>query len=255
MEKESTGAIIKALRILEAFLKEQDGEIGISKLSDLTGLKVSTVHRIASILVDNGYLIQRENRAKYSIGLKPLAFYRALNRNLKIKEVALPSLEKLRLVSGESANLAILDSDEAVYIEHIESNQTLRAFTEVGNRAPLHCTGVGKIFLAFMREQQLRDFITNNSLFRLTDNSITDYDELEKELSIIKRDGVAIDNGEMEIGVRCIAAPVMDSNGNVIAAMSISGPFTRLNSTRVEELKPVVKSAAMETSKAMGYVD
>jgi len=254
MEKESTGAIIKALQILEAFLREQDSEIGISRLADLTGLKVSTVHRIASILVDKGYIKQRENRAKYSLGLKHLEFYKALNKNLKIKEIALPSLEKLRIVSGESANLAVLDSNDAVYIEHIESNQTLRAFTEVGNRAPLHCTGVGKIFLAYMSKQQLYNFFSNKSLIRLTDNTITDSDELAKELSIIQRDGVALDNGEMDIGVRCIASPVMDSNGNVIAAMSISGPYTRLNSKRAEELKPVVKSAAIEASKAMGYV-
>ncbi len=152
-ENETSGVITKTLNVLESFLKEQDCEIGISRLAELNGLKVSTAHRIASILAEKGYLKQPEKRGKYTLGLKFLQFNDVIKRNLKIQDIALPFLEKLRLVSGESVNLAILDRNEVVYIEHIDSNQTLRTFTAIGNRAPLYCTGVGKVFLADMNKE------------------------------------------------------------------------------------------------------
>jgi IclR family transcriptional regulator, KDG regulon repressor len=252
MEKESFGAIFKVLNLLEVFLKDSENEIGISRMAELTGLKVSTVHRIASTLVEKGYLSQQGKRGKYTLGLKFLEFSNALKRNMKIRDIALPYLEKLRVVSGESTNLAISDQNSVVYIEHVDSNQTLRTFTKVGNRAPLYCTGVGKVFLAFMNADD-KGFLNDFNFTRYTDNTLMSCEELEKEIAVIKREGVAIDNGEMEIGVRCIAAPVRDSNGQVAAAVSISGPYTRLNGTRVEELKPMVLSFALDISRAIGY--
>ena len=252
MENETPGAITKTLEVLEIFLRKSEGEVGISEIAQLSGLKVSTAHRIASLLVDKGYLTQSGKRGKYSLGLKFLEFNNILKRNFRITDIALPHLEKLRISSGESCNLAILDKNEVVYIEHIECNQTLRTFTVVGNRAPLYCTGVGKIFLAQMTED-LRQSIVRKPLMRFTDNTITDFAELEKEISLIQRENVSIDNGEMDIGVRCLAAPVKDSTGNVIAAISVSGPFTRLNNRRIEELKPLIKSCGLEISRAIGY--
>ena len=252
MENESTGVIVKTFKVLEAFLIEQNGDIGISQLASLTGLKVSTVHRITSVLVAGGYLRQLGKRGKYTLGLKFIDFGNAIKRNLRIKDIVMPIMENLRTATGESVNLAIRDQDNVVYVEHVDSKQTLRTFTEAGNRAPLHCTGVGKIFLASMREEE-RIILSKKLFTRFTDNTITDFREMEKELSIIRREGIAIDNGEMDIGVRCIAAPVKDSDARVIAALSISGPYTRLNNKRVEELKPLVRGYALEISRTLGY--
>lgn len=252
MEKESFGAIFKVLNLLEVFLKDSENEIGISRMAELTGLKVSTVHRIATALVEKGYLSQQGKRGKYTLGLKFLEFGNALKRNMRIRDIALPFLEKLRMVSGESTNLAIPDQNSVVYIDHVDSNQTLRTFTQVGNRAPMYCTGVGKIFLAYMKAEE-KSFLSNLSFTRYTDNTLANFEELEKELAVIKREGASIDNGEMEIGVRCIAAPIRDSNGLVIAAVSISGPYTRLNNKRVEELKPLVVNFGLDISRALGY--
>jgi IclR family transcriptional regulator, KDG regulon repressor len=251
MENEPSGVIVKTFEVLEVFLKQPETEIGISQLATLTGLKVSTVHRIASILISKGYLRQLENRGKYCLGLKFLEFDNALHRKLKIGDIALPLLEKLRTATGESANLALLGQNDVVYIEHVNSNQTLRTFTQVGNRAPLYCTGVGKILLAYMEDKDRRSM--KEPFPRLTDNTITNSEELEKELAAVRREGVAVDNGEMDIGVRCVAGAVKNSRGKVIAAISISGPFTRLNSKRVEELKPLVKGVGLELSRAIGY--
>ena len=251
MKNISPRVIAKALDILELFLK-QEKEIGISELADLTGFNVSTTHRIVSALVNRRYLKQQGKRGKYSLGLKFLEFYSALKKTLKIRDVAFPFIQKLHTISGESVNLAILESNCAVYIEHVESSQFLRTFAEVGNRVPLHCTGIGKVFLAYMSEEEL-SFLTTESLHRYTDNTITDFNELKKELLVVRREGVAVDNGEYDIGIRCVASPVRDMSGNVIAAISTSGPHTRLNAERLEELKTLIKSYGLEISRATGY--
>jgi IclR family transcriptional regulator, KDG regulon repressor len=251
VKNELSGVTNKIMNILEIFLKHER-PLSISEMASLTGLNVSTAHRIASTLVDYDYLRQDGKRGKYTIGLKFLKFNNVLAKNFTIKDIALPFLEKLQAMSGESANLAIMDKNEIVYIEHIEASYSLRTFTAVGNRAPLYCTGVGKIFLANMSEEQLASAL-GKPLTRYTDNTITDIEEMKKELSVIKREGISIDKGEMENGVRCIASPIFDSNNNVIAAISISGPYLRLTNTRVDDLKNLVKENALEISRIIGY--
>jgi IclR family transcriptional regulator, KDG regulon repressor len=251
MKNELPGLLVKALNVLEVFSKNEK-PISISELANATGLNISTAYRIAATLVSYGYLRQDGKRGKYLIGLKFLEFNAVLMKTLTIREIALPALKKLRLASGESTNLAIRDRNEVIYVEHIESNYTLRAFTAVGNRAPLHCTGVGKVFLAAMSEFEIKSLM-EKPLARFTDNTIIDLKELYNELSMVKREGLAVDNGEMEMGVRCIAAPVKGAGGETVAAISVSAPYIRLNNTRLEELKPLVKEHALEISKIMGY--
>jgi DNA-binding IclR family transcriptional regulator len=142
-------SISKALNILEQILAVHE-QVGVSKLAELTGLNVTTTHRIANLLVKRGYLRQTQRGGKYWLGSKFLEFYAASKEILKIREVALPFLENLHKTVGESVNLAILDSDEVVYIEHIASHHSLRTFTQIGNRVPCYCTGVGKILLAYL---------------------------------------------------------------------------------------------------------
>ena len=174
-------------------------------------------------------------------------------RGMKIADVALPFLENLNKVVNESVNLVILDSNEAIYVEHIESYHDLRTFTQVGNRVSLHCTGVGKVFLAHMTEEELEGFLTSKGLPYYTENTITDFGKLKKELLTVKREGVAKDNEEKELGVKCVASPVKDFDGNVVAAVSVSGPRSRLSGNRMEELKSLVKNYGLEISRAMGY--
>jgi len=242
----------KALDILESFLK-QEGEMGIAALSNLSRLNISTAHRITSLLVKRGYLNQRQKRGKYYLGPKLLEFGSIVKRRMKIRDVALPFLQELNKVVDESVNLAILDANEAVYIEQIESNYNLRIFTAVGNRVPLHCTGVGKVFLAHMGEAEVERFLNSKALPYYTKNTITDFSQLKKTLLIVRREGIAEDDEEMEVGVRCVASAVKDCDGNVVAAISVSGPSARLSGKRVAELKLLVKRCGFEISRAMGY--
>ncbi|MFC2007773.1 IclR family transcriptional regulator [Chloroflexota bacterium] len=242
----------KALDILEVFFKH-DGEIGITELANLSGVNISTAHRITSLLVKKKYLSHRQKRGKYSIGFKFLEFSGTVKRRVKVRDVALPFMKEINAMVGESVNLAILDSDEAVYIEQVESSKSLRIFTEVGNRAPLYCTGVGKIFLAYMADEEKNRILHDKGLYPLTENTTTDIDTMNNVLIKIKHDGYALDDGEMEQGVRCVASPVRDWNGNVVAAVSVSGPSARLSNERLGELIPLVKNSGLEISRAMAY--
>jgi DNA-binding IclR family transcriptional regulator len=172
---------------------------------------------------------------------------------MKIRDIAFPIADALNKMVGESVNIAILDRNEVVYIEHIETNKSLRIFTQVGNRVPLYCTGVGKIFLAHMSDDELEKALSGTALLPHTPNTITDIERLKQELELVKAEDVATDKEEMEIGVRCIASPVKNSDGSIIAAISVSGPTARLNNKRVNEVKTLVKSCAVEVSRALGY--
>jgi len=242
----------KAFDILEVFLK-QEGEMGIAALANLSRLNISTAHRITSTLVKRGYLNQRQKRGKYYLGPRLLEFGSIVKRRMKIRDRALPFLQELNKMVDESINLAILDANEAVYIEQIESNHNLRIFTEVGNRVPLHCTGVGKVFLAHMGEAEVERFLNSKALPYYTENTITDFSQLKKQLLIVRREGIAEDDEEMEVGVKCVASSVKDCDGIVVAAISVSGPSARLSGKKVAELKLLVKRCGWEISRAMGY--
>ena len=241
-----------ALDIIELFLK-YNKELGVSELAKLTGLNISTAHHLASILVSRGYLKQKQRRGPYSLGFKYLEFSSAIRSHLQLRDVAYPVLEKLSITVGESTNLAIMDSKEVVYVECIESNQNLRTFTKLGNRVPLYATGVGKIFLANMNIDDLNEYINSVELSRRTDSTIVDAKELKEQLADILKQGYAIDNEEMEIGIRCIASAIRNWEGRIVAAMSISGPSSRLNTARINDLIPVVKGCSLDISKCLGY--
>ena len=242
----------KALDILEIFLKRDD-EIGLSELASLCGLNITTTHRIVHTLVKRGYLNQKQKRQKYSLSTKFLQYGNVITKRMKIRDIASPILDALSKMAGESVNIAILDRNEAVYIEHIETSKSLRIFTQVGNRVPLYCTGMGKVFLAYMNCDELDKALNSNDMLPHTVNTITDVNRLKRELEQVKQEGFAVDNEEMEIGVKCIASPVKNSTGDVLAAISVSGPTARLSNKRVDEIKPLVKSCALEISRALGY--
>ena len=231
----------------------QKDEIGISELANLSGLNISTAHRIASTLVKRGYLNHQQRGERYSLSPKLLQFSSIIRKRMQIGDVALPFLYKLNKIVDENVNLAILNADGAVFIETVESSHYLRTFPQLGAKEPLHCTGVGKVFLAHMQDKELERLLNSKGLPYYTKNTTRDVSKLKQELSIIKREGTAIDNEEFVPGVKCVASSIKDVNGNVVAAVSISGPSARLHSGRMQELKSLVKSCALEISRAIGY--
>jgi len=242
----------RALDILESFLK-QEGEIGLVELANLSKLNISTTHRIASSLVKRGYLNQQNKRAKYSLSAKLLEFPPFVKNITKIADIAFPFLVELSNQVNESVVVSVLDRNEAVNIEQVECRQNLRFTSRVGARLPLHSTAAGKILLAHMTGEELEKFLHSKELTCFTENTITDPNRLRAKLATIRREEIAINEDEFELGVKCVASSIKDGSGKVVAAVTVSGPSARLNSHRVREFRYLVKNCGLEISKALGY--
>jgi DNA-binding IclR family transcriptional regulator len=244
-------SIDRTLDVLEA-LSSRRAPTGISELAHQVGLHVSTVHRLLATLVDRGYVRQDPETSRYHLGSRVFALASAADVHLDVRLVARPFLERLMRTAGETANLVIATSEEVVYIDQVESTHLVKMFTQPGMRAPLYCTGCGKVILAY-RSPEAIEAVLAGPMPRHTSHTIATRAALESELARIRHDGFAVDNEEMEEGVRCIAVPVFDRRGDIAAAMSVSGPTTRMTVQRVAGLVAGAKGIALELSQALGY--
>jgi IclR family acetate operon transcriptional repressor len=244
-------SIERALDLLEC-LAHSSTWMGISELSASTGQPVGTVHRLLQTLMARDYAVRDSRTRRYALGpaFRMLAGADLLTPDWN--EIAMPFLHELVEISGETANLAVLERDRAVYMAQAQPSRMVRMFTELGNRVPLHCTGCGKVLLAYQPEKVVDSIIATTGLPAFTEKTITDPEQFRQELATIRQRGYAIDNGEQEEGVRCLAVPVYGTDGKVIAAISISGPSSRLDSSRIPALVPQLKriSAALTAELA-----
>ncbi len=250
--KTTVQSVERTLDILEALA--ETGEVGIAQLSSQVSLHASTVHRLLSTLISRGYVRQNPESGRYLLGLKPLDVARAVRDHLDLRMEALPVLQDLMRQSGETANLAVQDDHQIVYLEQVSSpGWMLRMFVQVGARAPLHSTASGKVLLAALSKEELRQMLNSYILAPYATRTIVDAGILMAELDEARRQGYATDYGEQEDGVSCIAAPVWDFSGRVVAAISISGPWIRITPERVPLLVPLVQEACGRLSAALGY--
>lgn len=244
-------SIDRTLDVLEA-LSARRVPTGISDLAHQVGLHVSTVHRLLATLVDRGYVRQDPETSRYHLGSRVFALASAADVHLDVRLVARPFLERLMRAASETANLVTATSEEVVYIDQVESTHLVKMFTQPGMRAPLYCTGSGKVILAH-RPRAEAEPVLAGPFRRQTARTIGSREELEAELEAIRLNGYALDDEEMEDGVRCIAVPVFDRRGDVTAALSVSGPTTRMTTQRIIALVPLAKGIALELSQALGY--
>lgn len=243
-------SVERALAILE-FLSRSGGDLGVSEIGEATDLAVGTVHRLLATLTAQGYVRRDEQTRRYDLGHKSLMM--AIAARERIGPLALPFLEELVQVSQETANLAMLEGNTAVYIEQaFPPTRVLRIFTEPGNRVPLHSCGTGKILLAYQSPRLVDFVIDRTGLPQQTVSTITDPSQLKTELEKVRKNGYAIDFEEQEEGVRCLAAPVFGPDGEVFAAISISGPASRLKRKRVDELVSDIRRLSTAFSEAFG---
>jgi IclR family transcriptional regulator, KDG regulon repressor len=240
-----------ALVILET-IGHGRSSMGLSEIVRKTEYAKTTVHRVLLTLVRRGFVRKEYQTGRYQLTLKLFEIGSTAVSQLGIKDVAKPHLEAVRKLSGETAHLAVMDEDGVFYIDKIESTQSIRMYSYVGSRAPIHCTAVGKVLLAYQSEERIENFLSPE-LKPYTQNTILSKDKLREELRKIRKQGYALDNEELEIGLFCIASPVRNHLGEVIAAVSISGPKVRLGKPRVRELIPVMVRTGSEISVALGY--
>lgn len=251
MAHEEINSLHRAIDILMLF--QQEGrEIGISELGRLTGLPKSTTFRIISTLESRGLVKQNRETGKYWLGIKLFSLGMAIGEKLPVKTVAAPYAKALSQKFKEVCHVAVLDQFSKVYpqliiVEKVQSSQLLTFTPPEGSGTPCHCSGVGKCLLAYSSPEYIEKF-SGKPLPRYTPKTITEWDDLIRELEVIRERGYATDDEELEEGLTCIASPILSKNRELIAAISLSGPVVRLKSERftsiVEEVKKTAKAIA-----------
>jgi DNA-binding IclR family transcriptional regulator len=244
----------RALGILDV-LSSEGQELGPAELSEHLDLHKSTVHRLLMVLERHRLIERSVPSGKYRLGLRLFELGTKAVARLDLRERVRPYLERLVSETGETAHICILDGKEMLSIANVESPRTLRTPSTVGRRTPLHCTAVGKALLAFLPESEADELIRKCELTAFTRRTLATSRQLKAELQRIRARGYAMDNGEIEEGLRCIGAPVMDYSGRVVAALSIAGPAFRLTDKRIPAVARSVIRAAGELSIELGYTE
>lgn len=236
--------------VLLDLLADAGGEVGISRLAELSGLPLPTIHRLMRTLVTHGYVRQEASR-RYALGPRLIRLGESAARQLGTW--ARPQLVELVAAVGETANLALLEGDDVVYVAQVPSTHSMRMFTEVGRRVFAHCTGVGKALLAQLPAETVRDILARTGMPAQTPHTLTDPATLLRELAQIRQQGYAIDDGEQEVGVRCLAVPV--PGAPAMAAISVSGPAARLTDEVFERIVPLLRRAAEQLGSSFRYAE
>ena len=252
MEEKINKSIDRALQILELFSLEKP-EWGVTEISKALNIYKSNVHNVLSTLAGRGFIKKDLNTEKYSLSIKYFELGSIVIKNMDLRKIAHPCMEKLLKEFNETVHLGILVEGEILSIEQEESGQSLSPRIFIGKKAPLHCTGVGKAIMAYLPKDKFAFTIKEMGLIRYTENTISNEEELEKELEKIREQGYAVDNMEHEEGVRCVASPIRDYTGKVIASMSVSGPAFRINESNIPNIAKKVKEYCDYISKEMGY--
>jgi DNA-binding IclR family transcriptional regulator len=229
-ENHSIQSIERAFRILE-LLRDSRQEMGVNEIAVQVALSPTTVHRLLQTLVCVKAVHQNHKTRQYGLAPSMLSYGKAVVDQFDFVHSAHPFLGELSKVVGETAFMGILDDFELVYVDHVDSlDHSLRMTPQIGRRQCAHCTSLGKVLLASLDARNLNLFFARKTLPKMTENTITSPDVLRRELDDIQRSGFAFDNEEAEIGICCVAAPIIGLEGKVIAAISISGPATRVRS-------------------------
>ncbi|MDL5038298.1 IclR family transcriptional regulator [Comamonas resistens] len=256
MKKDDLSASAKpSVQVLERMftlidvLASREEAVSLKEISERTGLHPSTTHRILNDLA-LGRFVDRPESGSYRLGMRFLELGNLVKARLNVREVALPPMRQLYKLIQQPVSLSVRQGDEIVYVERAYSERSgMQVVRAIGGHAPLHLTSNGKLFLAADDSQQVRAYATRTGLPGKTHFSITQLGELEHELEKVRRYGIARDNEELELGVRCMAAGIHDDQNKLIAGLSISAPADRLD----ESWAPKLQATVQEISEALGY--
>ncbi len=244
-------SVTSALLVMKAFSAEE-AEIGISSLAKRLGLAKSTVHRLAVTLAAEGFLEQNPETGRYRLGLSLFTLGALARRRMDVSNVSRPLLGVLRDKYQEAATLAILSRTSIMYLHNLESGQAIGIRAYIGDLKPAHCTAEGRVMLAFAAPAVVAEVIKEGLVAR-TPKTLTDPDALLRLLEETRAAGYAIDDEESEAGMRCIAAPVRDISGKVIAAVGLAGPTQRLTKKDLRALAPDVVATGEAVSVRLGF--
>ena len=243
----------RVLRLLQAF-GPHERDVSLGDLAQRVGLPKSSVHRLLVTLVGHGFVERDPSTRRYRLGVRLFELGSTVIHERGLHSAAHPVLEELSASTGETCHLAILSGLEAVYVYKVDGESSIIMSSRVGGRAPCHATSIGKVLTAWAGDEVLRQ-LRSQPLPAYTDNTITSAGALEAELARVRERGYALDLEELEEGLRCIAAPVRDQSGRVVAALGIAGPRRRFQDDHLEGLVPPVVRAAAILSRNLGHVE
>lgn len=251
-EENAVQSVDRAMDLLEALAFASE-PIRLTDLAAQLGLHKSTVHRLAATLERRGYVEQDPQTGRYRMGLRLVEVGGAALSTLSVAKVGRPIMERLARQVGETVNIAVLQGTEVLYVDKVETDQSLiRMSVQIGKRSPVYCTAVGKVILAHNPEL-VPACLQGLQMRRLTPHTITTPEQFYEHLRHVANVSYAMDDEEHELGLRCVAVPVRDYMGRVVAALSVSGTTVRINRDRLTQLIPLLQGAGREISARMGY--
>jgi Transcriptional regulator len=242
----------RALRVLE-LLTTRESALTFTEIGGVLGVPASSLHGLLRTLASRGWLAYDEASRGYALGIRALEAGNAYARSFPLPERARPIMTALRDELDETVQLAVRDGRHNVYLAKVDGSHALTLASEVGRRLPAHATGLGKVLLADLPPQQAADLLGSQPLERFTTNTIADLPKLCRYLAVVRRRGYAVDNEEYSLGVLCIAAPVRDSTGQTVAAMSVSVPTVRFDRQRKQQALRLLLDATARLSASLGY--
>jgi DNA-binding IclR family transcriptional regulator len=245
-------SVQRALDIINLF-DGSHAELGNNEIAKMLDMDPGTAAGLVYTLRLNNYLDQNPDNRKYRLGLKLAERAAVLLDQIDLRKIATPYLEELRQWCGESINLAVRDHNEVVYIERLFGHHSLGIRSELGKRARLHSTALGKAILANMNPEEIEAILTGYEFVSITPKTITNLKDFLVELERVRETGYAIDEEENELGGRCLAAPVFNNDGIPVAAVSISVPIQRLPREKIIEYGKRIKEATLDISRNLGY--
>lgn len=250
--KEKSRSLERLVAIMDCFTLDEP-VLGVREVSRKTGLPHSTAGRLMAHMKVLGMLAQDLETQAYTIGVKPLAWAGIYTVTSDLRSVSLPVMVRLQQNTRETISLYVLEGNERVCVERLESPEAVRIVARIGRRIPLHAGSAGKVFLAFLPEERRQEVLAGAHLTPMTPRTITDRDVLQAELVKIRKRGYAVSQGEWILEASGVAAPIFDLSGRIHGALTISGPAQRFSEEKFKEMIALVKSGAEEISRELGY--
>ena len=252
VKRKIIGSVQRAIDILNLF-EDNVNELGVTDIAKALGLHKSTASGLIQTLEINGYLEQNPDNRKYRLGLKLVERASVLLNQIQIRDIAMPYLEELHSWCDEAISLAVRDGTHVVYIERLLSSQALGMRTEVGKRASVHSTALGRAILSRLPDSELHQIAYSMNLYPITQHTITAPEALIEDIRESRERGFAIDDEENELGARCVSAAIMNHLGEPVAAISISVPIPRIPYKKVDYFGEKVVEVTRKISAQLGY--
>jgi IclR family transcriptional regulator, KDG regulon repressor len=252
VERYRIHVIDRAAQILDCFGFDHQ-ELSVSEIGAKTGLHRSTAHRILMALEYNDLIKQNPSTGKYHLGIKLFKLGHQAVSQLNLRDICRPFLSRLMNDTKETIHLAVLDDDQVLYLDKVEGPHALRMPSRVGRYIPTYCTSLGKAMLSCLDDQEVKSILRRQTLKPHTENTVKNINQLLADLGSVRKRGYAVDNEEIEIGLRCVGAPLRDYTGGMVGAISVAAPSARLSEKNTPVIGRMVIAIAAGISQKLGF--